>query len=216
MRPVGGPYAAPMARVLLLRHGQSTWNAESRWQGWADAPLSEEGLRQAEEMATRLAGSDVRFARVVSSDLSRSVDTAAVIAGVLGLGDVAVEPDLRERDVGDWSGRTTEEIDLIWPGAIKAWRSGRLDRPPGGEHEPAFRARVVRAVERLAAGAGEPVLAITHGGVIRALQRHLAIEPAGTQNLGGRWFDLGPDNRLQAGATEGLPEVPEETITSAL
>jgi broad specificity phosphatase PhoE len=205
-----------MARVLLLRHGQSTWNAESRWQGWADAPLSDEGLRQAAEMAARLASSDLRFTRIVSSDLSRSIDTAAVIAKALELGEVGVEPALRERDVGDWSGRTTEEIDIIWPGAIKAWRSGRLDRPPGGEHEPAFRARVVRAVERLAAEPGEAVLAITHGGVIRALQRHLGHEPVSTQNLAGRWFDLAPDNRLRAGDLEGLPEVPTETITTAL
>lgn len=205
-----------MARVLLLRHGQSTWNAESRWQGWADAPLSDEGVRQAAEMAARLASSDLRFDRIVSSDLSRSIDTAAVIAKALEHGEVGVEPDLRERDVGDWSGRTTEEIDIIWPGAVKAWRSGRLDRPPGGEHEPAFRARVVRAVERLAAEPCEAVLAITHGGVIRALQRHLGHEPVSTQNLAGRWFDLAPDNRLRAGDLEGLPEVPAETITTAL
>jgi len=205
-----------MPPVLLLRHGQSTWNAESRWQGWADAPLSAEGLRQAADMAARLAPAEVRFARVVSSDLSRSIDTAAVMAQALALGEVAVEPDLRERDVGDWSGRTTEEIDIIWPGAIAAWRAGRLDRPPGGELEPAFRARVLRVVERLAAGPDGPVLAITHGGVIRALQRHLGVEPAATQNLGGRWFDLAADNRLRAGGHEGLPEVPAETITNAL
>ena len=158
----------------------------------------------------------LRFARVVSSDLSRSVDSAAVIAQALELGEVAVEPDLRERDVGDWSGRTTEEIDIIWPGAIAAWRAGRLDRPPGGEHEPAFRARVVRVAERLAAEPGDPILAVTHGGVIRALQRHLGDDPVSTQNLAGRWFDLAPDNRLRAGELEGLPEVPEETITTAL
>ena len=205
-----------MAHVLLLRHGQSTWNAESRWQGWADAPLSDEGLRQAAAMAAQLASSGPRFTRLVSSDLARSIDTAAVIARALDLGEVAVEPDLRERDVGDWSGRTTEEIEIIWPGAIAAWRAGRLDRPPGGEHEPAFRARVVRAVERLAAEPDGPVLAVTHGGVIRALERHLGGNPAGTQNLGGRWFDLAPDNRLRAGEPTGLPEVPAEPITTAL
>lgn len=203
-----------MARVLLLRHGQSTWNAESRWQGWADAPLSDEGLRQAEAMAAELVASDERFTRMVSSDLARSIDTAAAIAKALDIDEVAVEPDLRERDVGDWSGRTTEEIDIVWPGAIAAWRAGRLDRPPGGELEPAFRARVLRAVERLAAGPDGPILVITHGGVIRALQRHLGLEPAGTQNLAGRWFDLAADNRLRAGELHGLPDVPAETITA--
>lgn len=65
-----------MARILLLRHGQSTWNAESRWQGWADAPLSEEGLAQAREMGELLAAGGPQFTRVVSSDLARSADTA--------------------------------------------------------------------------------------------------------------------------------------------
>ena len=205
-----------MARVLLLRHGQSTWNAESRWQGWADAPLSDVGRAQAVAMAAQLAAGPDRFTQVVSSDLARSLDTAAVVAGALGLGDVVVEPGLRERDVGDWSGRTTDEIDLIWPGAIAAWRAGRLDRPPGGEHEPDFRARIVRAVERLAAEPDGPVLVISHGGVVRALVRHLGGEPVATNNLSGRWFELGDDNRLRTGDGVSLPVVPEETITTAL
>lgn len=205
-----------MARVLLLRHGQSAWNAESRWQGWADAPLSDEGLAQAQAMGSLLAAGDDRFTRVVSSDLSRSIDTARVVADALGLGEVAEEPDLRERDVGDWSGRTTEEIDIIWPGAIAAWRSGRLDRPPGGEHEPAFRARVVRAVERLAAEPDGLLLVISHGGVIRALERHLGGDPESTRNLSGRWFELAADNRLRAGGQVDLPIVADETINAAL
>lgn len=205
-----------MARLLLLRHGQSTWNAESRWQGWADAPLSDAGLAQAGAMGSRLRAADERFTQVVSSDLARSADTARVVADALALREVRVEPDLRERDVGDWSGRTTEEIDIIWPGAIAAWRAGRLDRPPGGEHEPTFRGRVVRAVERLAAEPGGPVVVITHGGVIRTLERHLGGEPPSTKNLSGRWFDLGPDNRLRGGDRVDLPDVADETITSAL
>lgn len=205
-----------MAKVLLLRHGQSTWNAESRWQGWADAPLSSDGLAQAKAMADQLAASGARFSRVVSSDLSRSTDTAGALAEALGLGEVTVEPDLRERDVGDWSGRTTEEIEIIWPGAIAAWRAGRLDRPPGGEAEPAFRARIVRAAERLAAEPEGPLLVVTHGGVIRAMERHLGGEPESTRNLSGRWFDLAPDNRLRAGESVSLASVPDETITTAL
>lgn len=205
-----------MARVLVLRHGQSTWNAESRWQGWADAPLSEAGWSQASAMATQLAAGTDRFTKVVSSDLSRAVDTARVVAETLQLGEVAIDTSFRERDVGDWCGRTTEEIDLIWPGAIAAWRSGRLDRPPGGEHEPEFRARVVRAVERLAAEDDGPVLVITHGGVIRSLVRQLGGEPPSTNNLSGWWFEMGDDGRLRAGGAVSLASVPDETITSAL
>lgn len=205
-----------MARLLLLRHGQSTWNAEARWQGWADTPLSDEGLAQAQAMAEQLASTNHAFTRVVSSDLARSVDTAKAIANALGLGEVAVEPDLRERDVGDWSGRTTDEIDIIWPGAITAWREGRLDRPPGGELEPAFRGRVVRAAERLAVEPDGPLLVITHGGVIRALDRYAGSDTSTTRNLSGRWFDLGPDNRLRGGDPVDLPHAAEEAITVAL
>lgn len=204
-----------MARLLLLRHARSTWNAEGRWQGWADAPLAPEGEEQARAVAAMLAGAGVTFAGAVSSDLARSVATAAIVAAVLGLGEVEVEPDLRERDVGDWSGRTTEEIELIWPGAIGAWRAGRLDRPPGGEHEPSFRARVVGAVERLAARPGGPLLVVTHGGVIRAVERHLGGDPRSTANLSGRWAEV-VDGALAAGEAMALPVDEDQTVTTAL
>ena len=204
-----------MARLLLIRHARSTWNAEGRWQGWADAPLSPSGETQARALGEMLARSGETFSGAVSSDLARSVETARIVAGILGLGEVAVEPDLRERDVGDWSGRTTEEIELIWPGAIDAWRAGRLDRPPGGEHEPSFRARVVGAVERLAARPEEALLVITHGGVIRAVERHLGGDPRSTANLSGRWVeDAG--GALAAGDVVTFPVDEEEAITTAL
>ncbi|HVM02268.1 MAG TPA: histidine phosphatase family protein [Acidimicrobiales bacterium] len=204
-----------MARLLLLRHGRSTWNADGRWQGWADAPLAPGGEEQARALGAMLAGAGVTFAGAVSSDLARSVATAAIVAAVLGLGEVEVEPDLRERDVGDWTGRTTEEIELIWPGAVEAWRAGRLDRPPGGEHEPSFRARVVGAVERLAARPGGPLLVVTHGGVIRAVERHLGGDPRSTANLSGRWAEV-VDGALAAGEAVALPVDEEEAVTTAL
>ena len=204
-----------MGRLLLIRHARSTWNAEGRWQGWADAPLHPSGESQARALATLLARTGEPFAAAVSSDLERSAATARIVAGILGLSEVEVEPDLRERDVGDWSGRTTEEIELIWPGAIDAWRAGRLDRPPGGEHEPSFRARVVGAVERLAARPEEPLLVITHGGVIRAIERHLGGDPQSTANLSGRWVET-VDGVLTPGEVVSLPLDEEESITTAL
>lgn len=204
-----------MARLLLLRHAQSTWNAERRWQGWADAPLSELGREQSRAMAAWLQNSGVAFTGAVSSDMARSLETARTVAALLGLGDVAVEPSLRERDVGDWSGRTTDEIEDVWPGAIEAWRAGRLDRPPGGEHEPAFVRRVMSAVERLAAGAGGRLLVITHGGVIRAVERHLGGDPRSTPNLSGRWLSGGEDGLVLEEAV-ALPAVGDEAITAAL
>ena len=204
-----------MARLLLLRHAQSTWNAEARWQGWADPRLSDVGREQSTAMVVWLGDLGVAFERVVSSDLRRSIETAGIVAEGLGLGTPAVEPQLRERDVGDWSGRTTEEIELIWPGAIAAWRAGRLDRPPGGEHEPSFRGRVVAAVERLAGTEGGPILVITHGGVIRSLDRHLGGEGRTTGNLSGRWVEASPSG-LAGGEHVALPSAGEERITSAL
>lgn len=204
-----------MASLLLLRHGQSTWNAERRWQGWEDAPLSDAGRAQARAMAAELAGPGNRFTRVVSSDLARSVDTARILADALGLGEVEEDAGLRERDVGHWSGRTTDEIEEGWPGAIDEWRAGRLDRPPGGELEPVFRARVVAAVERLAASADGPVLVVTHGGVVRAVQRHLGIEPKAVNNLCGRWVHVAA-GRLVVGDEVALPSAEEEAITTAL
>lgn len=204
-----------MARLLLLRHAQSTWNAERRWQGWADAPLSELGREQSRAMAAWLQSLGVAFTAAVSSDLARSLETARTVAGLLGLGDVTVEPALRERDVGDWSGRTTDEIEDLWPGAIEAWRAGRLDRPPGGEHEPAFVRRVMSAVERLTAGAAGPLLVITHGGVIRAVERQLGGDPRSTPNLSGRWVSVDEGGLVLEDAV-ALPEVGDEAISTPL
>ncbi|MEO6121671.1 MAG: histidine phosphatase family protein [Acidimicrobiales bacterium] len=205
-----------MSRLLLLRHGQSTWNAEHRWQGWADPPLSPLGERQAGAAARWLATWSERFAAaVVSSDLVRARRTAEVLAEGLGLGPVEVDADLRERDVGDWTGLTTGEIGSRWPAVLAEWRAGRLVATPGGEPEPALVARVLAGLSRLAArhGAGEAVLVITHGGAIRALERRFGIEPnpLGLGNLCGRWIEFdGPDPR--AGPAVTLPALDEDTV----
>jgi probable phosphoglycerate mutase len=175
-------------RLLLLRHAQSTWNAAGRWQGWADPPLSEQGRAQAEKAAAELAGEP--FATVVSSDLVRARQTADVLAHALDLGPVTIDAGLRERDVGAWSGCTTAEIDERWPGVLDDWRAGRLTSPPDGEDHAAFAARVVPAVEHAArrGAGGAAVLVVTHGGVIRAVERHVAADPSPLGNVSGRWF----------------------------
>ena len=174
-----------MGRILLLRHGQSTWNAEHRWQGWADAPLSDVGRAQAAAAVDALRGE--RFDAVVASDLARAFDTATVIAEALGLGTVEIETGLRERDVGAWSGLRTEEIEAKWPGQLAAWRAGELTAIPEGEGEIIDRVRA--AIERiLVSHPGGTVLAVTHGGVIRTLERDLGVQPQSLRNLGGRWF----------------------------
>jgi probable phosphoglycerate mutase len=177
-----------MARLLLLRHGQSEWNAASRWQGWADPPLTAAG--EAESLAAVDWLREVGLSGVVSSDLVRARRTAEIVAGALGLGEVVVEPGLRERDVGDWSGHSHEEIQHMWPGQLELWREGRLDRPPNGEGQAEFTDRVMEVVSRLAVGPGV-LLVVSHGGVIHAVGRALQTEWRGNPNLCGRWVEEG-------------------------
>ena len=196
-----------MARVLLLRHGQSTWNAEARWQGQADPPLSAEGERQAEAAAALLEGFGIEA--VVSSSQLRARRTAEILAGALGLGPVDVDADLRERHVGDWSGLTRAEIEQRWPGALDDWRQGHLDRPPGGESNDEMAARVLAALERLTSRPEAVVLAVTHGGVIHLVERRLSGQGGGTGNLCGRWLD-GPEALGEAFVVEH--EAPTTTL----
>ncbi|HXV58536.1 MAG TPA: histidine phosphatase family protein [Gaiellaceae bacterium] len=155
-----------MTVVYLARHGQSDWNAEARWQGHADRPLTDLGRRQARELAERLA--DVELAAVYSSDLERARATAAAVARPRGLSVVTL-PELREIDVGSWSGLTREEAEARFPDAFRRWADGAHGWDDGETYEQ-MTARVVGAV--LGLGAAHPdasVLVVAHGGPIRAL-----------------------------------------------
>ena len=175
-----------MTRILLVRHGLTEWNAAGRWQGWADAPLSDVGLQQARQAADAVGAVDA----VISSDLSRALITAEIISEVIGVGPVQIEPGLRERDVGEFEGLTTPEIRQRFPGALD---SSPVD-PPGAEPVDTLWARVHDALRRLAElYEGADVLAVSHGGVIRQLERELGIRPDPVPNLGGRWIDVEGD-----------------------
>lgn len=151
-----------MTHLLLCRHGESTWNAAGRWQGQADPPLTEFGRLQALHAAKRVGAVDL----VVSSDLERARDTALIIAEAIGVGPVLVDPDLRERDAGEWSGLTRAEIEEAWPGYLE-----RDERPPGWEPQDALQRRAMRALDRIHAEyTGATVLVVTHGGVIYAIE----------------------------------------------
>jgi broad specificity phosphatase PhoE len=177
---------AAVTRVLLVRHGQSTWNADGRWQGQADPPLSPLGERQATEAAMRTD----RFDAIWSSDLVRAHQTAEIVAARLGL-DVRLEPRLRERDAGEWQGHTRAEIEEQWPGHLA---SGR--RPPGYEDDGALLARTLAAMDEIEdAHPRESVLVVAHGGIVRILERHLGDDLDGLlPNLGGRWVERDPDH----------------------
>jgi broad specificity phosphatase PhoE len=172
-------------RLLLVRHGESTWNVAGRWQGQADPPLSELGERQA--MAAAAAVADPPDA-IWTSDLARALRTAELLAQPHGL-VVRADARLRERDVGVWSGLTRAEIEERWPGWIAARRS-----PEGFEGDEALAGRALDALRDVAAAAapGATCFVVTHGGVIRAVERHHGAQPEPVPNLGGRWLTSVP------------------------
>jgi probable phosphoglycerate mutase len=182
--------------LLLVRHGQSEWNAIGRWQGQADAPLSDLGREQARRAAPCIGAVDA----IVASDLSRAVETAAIISSEIGVGPVVTDPDLRERDAGEWSGLTRAEIDERWPGyladpKVTGMAPGQQRRPPGWEPDEALLARAMAAIHRINALApGGDVLAVTHGGLVYAVERELGAPMARLANLEGRWLTVDGDN----------------------
>lgn len=155
--------------LLLARHGESTWNVERRWQGQGDPPLSGEGRRQAAALADALAGEGLEA--LVSSDLARAAETAHIVARRLGLPPPRLEPRLRERSIGVWTGRTEAEIAASWPDELARLRAGDPAlRPGGGESGHELARRVRGALRELAAAApGGRVALVTHLGVIGTL-----------------------------------------------
>jgi broad specificity phosphatase PhoE len=196
-----------MTRLLLVRHGESTWNAQSRWQGQADPPLSPLGERQAEEAAESLA-EVASITAVWTSDLARARRTAEIIAARLGIDVVRDEPRLRERDVGSWSGLTREQIEERWPGYLAARRA-----PPDFENDAALLARTRAGLSAAVDGSGSgDVLVVTHGGVVRTIERSLGAEPDRLPNLAGRWFVAADPGRLTLGERVVLVEPEDVTV----
>ena len=132
--------------MVLWRHGQTTWNAERRFQGQSDIPLDETGQAQAERAARLLAA--LRPDLIVSSDLSRAASTAAPLARLTGL-EVMLDKDLRERHGGCWEGLTDTEIRERYPEAHATWT------PPDGEPTALVADRVAAALQRTAAAAAD-------------------------------------------------------------
>jgi broad specificity phosphatase PhoE len=155
-----------MTALLLARHGETDWNREHRWQGLADPPLNEVGLRQAEVLADALAGMPV--SALYASPLARAFETARIVGKALRLEPVP-DPALLEIDVGEWSGLTSAEIEERFPEGWTRHLAGG-DGWEHGETHAAMSERVCAEAERIAAEhPGEQVLCVAHGGVIRAL-----------------------------------------------
>lgn len=178
-------------RLLVLRHGQSEWNAVHRWQGHADIALDEVGVEQARRAADVLG----MFDAVWASDLQRAVHTATIIADAIGVGPVHVDARLRETHVGPWEGLTQAEVEAGWPGFLAGRR-----RPEGFESYDHAAERMAAALHDAAAlHPGGEVLVVSHGGTIRALRRLLGAADERLANLAGSWFHAHPDGTLAPG-----------------
>jgi broad specificity phosphatase PhoE len=177
-------------RLFLVRHAESEWNVQRRWQGQSDVALSDRGRADAAAAAEALALLEP-FDLIVTSPLSRAFETARIFAARLGLEPInEILPGLQEIDVGEWTGKTIAEVEGGWPNELRAWREGSLDAPPGGESRDALVQRALSAIEsETACFEDSTMLVVTHGGVIGRLERHIGVHPGrGSSNLEGRWF----------------------------
>jgi len=163
----------------VIRHGETDWNLDGRWQGHADVPLNEVGQAQARRLAERLSASGPRFAAIYSSDLKRAWETACTLGAAIGL-----EPQplaaLREIDVGRWSGLNAAQVRSLDGDTSARIQSGEDLARGGGERFVDLYERVVAATEQLAARhAGATLALVTHGGAVRALLLHAARDKNG-------------------------------------
>ncbi|CAB4848463.1 unannotated protein [freshwater metagenome] len=154
-------------RVVLWRHGRTSWNAESRFQGTTDIPLDDVGVAQAERAARDLATLGPH--RIVASDLDRARATAQILADLVGL-EVSTDPELRETFAGSWQGLVRDEIAERDGEVFGQWAAGADVRPGGGETRTEVAARVAAAVRRHVEDLppGGTVVIATHGGAARA------------------------------------------------
>jgi probable phosphoglycerate mutase len=159
-----------MTRLILIRHGETDWNRERRFQGHADIGLNPNGQQQAHRLAARLATES--FDAIHSSDLRRARDSVQALADGLGL-PLQLDAGLREQSFGVMEGLLPQQVAERWPEVWQQWALHDADwAPPGGESTRQFHARVLAAVRRIAAAHhGQQVLVATHGGVLDMLWR---------------------------------------------
>ncbi|WP_040907221.1 histidine phosphatase family protein [Streptomyces griseoflavus] len=186
-------------RVILWRHGQTSWNVERRFQGSTDVELTGTGVAQARRSARLLAG--LKPDAIVASDLKRAAATAAELAALTGL-EVALDEALRETYAGVWQGLTHDEIISRYGDEYTAWKRGEPVRRGGGELETEVADRAAPVVLRHAEKLPEEgtLVVVSHGGTIRTtIGRLLGLEPHSWESLGGLtnccWSVLGEGAR---------------------
>jgi 2,3-bisphosphoglycerate-dependent phosphoglycerate mutase len=161
-----------ITRILLVRHGETDWNATGRLQGQSDTPLNMVGHEQARRAAQRLVCEPVRA--LYSSDLARAFQTATIIGQTLGL-TVITSPRLRERQYGAWEGLSSAEIQARYPEQFDAWRARSPDfAPPQGETRSQLLTRGLAELQAIARRhVGEMAVVVTHGGLCYVLISHI-------------------------------------------
>jgi len=163
----------------VIRHGETDWNLDGRWQGHADVPLNEVGRAQAQRLAERMRASGVRFTAIYSSDLKRAWETACTLGAKIDLEPQPI-PALREIDVGRWSGMNSAEVRALDGDTYVRIQSGEDLARGGGERFLDLYDRVVATIEQLVARhTGATLALVTHGGAVRALLLHAARDKSG-------------------------------------
>jgi len=179
-------HAVPVRRLILVRHGQTEYNATSRMQGQLDTELSALGRRQAVAAARVLV--EHSPVAIVSSDLRRAYDTAVELGDQAGL-PVEIDPRLRETHLGRWQGLTHHDVDAVSPGARAAWRADATWAPPEGESRVDVARRSAPVIQELLdkheQWVHRPIIVVAHGGLIAALTAALLDLPV------DRWPVLG-------------------------
>jgi broad specificity phosphatase PhoE len=159
-----------VTELLLVRHGETDWNRERRFQGHADQPLNETGREQAHALAAELAGEEIDV--VYTSDLARASETAEIIGARLGL-DVVALRELREMDVGEWQGLSWPEIEERYPKGAREWHEHGHGWEFGETYDQ-LGERILAALRRIAADhPAERVLVVAHGGAVRVTRAYL-------------------------------------------
>ncbi|MFN8206136.1 MAG: histidine phosphatase family protein [Bacteroidales bacterium] len=159
--------------LYLLRHGETQWNLEKRFQGQMDSPLTENGILQAKNLAILLR--EIRFDALYSSDLGRAVETARILNEVLHIPLVKTEVLLRERDFGKFHGMSRQEVEESFPEEGKRiWSGPASEKVPGGESRTDVHHRAVQFLSMITAEhPAHRVLAVSHGGIVNALIREV-------------------------------------------
>jgi probable phosphoglycerate mutase len=165
--------------LIAIRHGETEWNSQGRFQGHLNSVLNPGGLAQAEALGGRLA--QERFDLLLSSDLGRARQTASAIAMRTGH-EIVVEPRLRERNMGIFQGLTPDEVEARYPNDFARFRSRDPDYviPDGESMRQLFERSVACFTELAERHAGLTLATVTHGGVLAMLYRHAKAMPLET------------------------------------